>query len=101
MAMTDEQMARLAAASVVAGVSDLADDEDRHGRTPGDYFRMGYRAARADRDAVLEKCEQAADDVAVEELDKFDKGEATYGHHAAEEIKRRIRAIKEKPWSGE
>jgi hypothetical protein len=78
MAMTDEQMARLAAASVVAGVSDLADDEDRHGRTPGDYFRMGYRAARADRDAVLEEAAQIAHGMGYEDTAE------------------RIRALKEK-----
>lgn len=53
------------AASVAAGMSDAADDEDKSGRTPGDYFRKGYRAAIAampSRADILEEAAKVADD---------------------------------------
>jgi hypothetical protein len=72
------------AASVAAGISDMLDDEDEHGRTPGDYFRMGYRAARADRDAVLEEAARVADRMHAK-------------NGIGPDIAAAIRAFKEKP----
>lgn len=106
MAMTDEQMARLAAAAVAAGVPDMADDEDRHGRTPGDYFRMGYNAARADRDAVLEECGKRLDSMAElykayserDFKDDPEKSRRMWDHYVTIwDAAKQVRALKEKP----
>lgn len=57
------------------------------------------RSAGARTPPLSGDAEQIAWDVAARELDKFDAGEQTYGHHAAEEIAKAIRALPPlSPW---
>lgn len=99
----DLRRARAALLSrVVRAVAELPDrtspeDQPRMMLVAGEEFEDILRAAlssgREAESEGLREAEQIAWDVAARELDKFDAGEQTYGHHAAEEVAKAIRAL--------